>query len=206
MKIVEDPKILSTFEKEDEKEIDLKPGKLVKDENIITQFNKLENEEGIESTVKKSLGAIKEFFTGTKRTEYPELPEIGAYKGKGAAKIAAGLLINPNQKAQAEIIQAQIPESKILKDSFDNILISMPDGKTFYLNKPGTSEQDILQTTSQILSYIPGYSSAAKAAGKSLLKRAVYTGGEHGGPSVSLRLLTPSVLVAEGVSVICRQI
>tara|TARA_R110000823_G_scaffold315546_1_gene448087 strand:+ start:777 stop:1202 length:426 start_codon:yes stop_codon:yes gene_type:complete len=135
MKIVEDPKILSAFEKEEEKEIDLKPGKLVEDENIITQFNKLENEEGIESTVKKSLGAIKEFFTGTKRTEYPELPEIGAYKGKGAAKIAAGLLINPNQKAQAEIIQAQIPESKILKDSFDNILISMPDGKTFYLNK-----------------------------------------------------------------------
>ena len=133
MKIVEDPKILSAFEKEDEKEIDLKPGKLVEDENIITQFNKLENEEGIENTVKKSLGAIKEFFTGTKRTEYPELPEIGAYKGKGAAKIAAGLLINPNQKAQAEIIQTQIPESKILKDNFDNILIAMPDGKTFYL-------------------------------------------------------------------------
>jgi len=139
MKIVEDPKILSAFEKEDEKEIDLKPGKLIEDENIINQFNKLENEEGIESTVKKSLGAIKEFFTGTKRTEYPELPEIGSYKGKGAAKIAAGLLINPNQKAQAEIIQTQIPESKILKDNFDNILIAMPDGKTFYLNKPGTS-------------------------------------------------------------------
>ena len=42
-----------------------------------------------------------------KRTEYPELPEIGAYKGEGAAKIAVGLLINPNQKAQAEIIQTQ---------------------------------------------------------------------------------------------------
>ena len=68
MKIVEDSKILSAFEKEEEKEINLKPGKLVEDENIITQFNKLENEEGIESTVKKSLGAIKEFFTGTKRT------------------------------------------------------------------------------------------------------------------------------------------
>ena len=47
MKIVEDPKILSAFEKEEKKEIDLKPGKLVEDENIITQFNKLENEEGI---------------------------------------------------------------------------------------------------------------------------------------------------------------
>jgi len=190
MKIVEDPKILSAFEEEDEKEIDLKPGKLVEDENIITEFNKLENEEGIESTVKKSLGAIKEFFTGTKRTEYPELPEIGAYKGEGAAKIAVGLLINPNQKAQAEIIQTQIPESKILKDNFDNILISMPDGKTFYLNKPGTSEQDILQTTSQILSYIPGYSSAAKRAGKSLLKRAVYTGGAGGLTSVAQDVAT----------------
>ena len=176
MKIVEDPKILSAFEKEDEKEIDLKPGKLVEDENIITEFNKLENEEGIESTVKKSLGAIKEFFTGTKRTEYPELPEIGAYKGIGAGKIATGLMINPNQKAQAEIIKAQIPGSEIVQDKYENIIAVMPDGKSFYLNKPGASFQDVIQTTGQVLQYIPGYSSAVKLAGKSLLKKSIYAG------------------------------
>ena len=188
MKIVEDPKILSAFQKKEE--VDLKPGKLVEDENIISQFNKLETEEGIENTVKKSLGAVKEFFTGTKRTEYPEIPEIGSYKGTGAAKIAAGLLINPNQKAQAEIIQAQVPGSKILKDSFDNIIVAMPDGKSFYLNKPGASEQDILQTTGQILQYIPGYSTAIKAAGKSLLKRTLYSGVAGGATSVAQDVAT----------------
>ena len=188
MKIVEDPKILSAFQEKEE--VDLKPGKLVEDENIISQFNKLETEEGIENTVKKSLGAVKEFFTGTKRTEYPEIPEIGSYKGTGAAKIAAGLLINPNQKAQAEIIQAQVPGSKILKDSFDNIIVAMPDGKSFYLNKPGASEQDILQTTGQILQYIPGYSTAIKAAGKSLLKRTLYSGVAGGATSVAQDVAT----------------
>jgi len=188
MKIVEDSKILSAFQEKEE--VDLKPGKLVEDENIISQFNKLETEEGIENTVKKSLGAVKEFFTGTKRTEYPEIPEIGSYKGTGAAKIAAGLLINPNQKAQAEIIQAQVPGSKILKDSFDNIIVAMPDGKSFYLNKPGASEQDILQTTGQILQYIPGYSTAIKAAGKSLLKRTLYSGVAGGATSVAQDVAT----------------
>jgi hypothetical protein len=188
MKIVEDPKILSAFQEKEE--VDLKPGKLVEDENIISQFNKLETEEGIENTVKKSLGAVKEFFTGTKKTEYPEIPEIGSYKGTGAAKIAAGLLINPNQKAQAEIIQAQVPGSKILKDSFDNIIVAMPDGKSFYLNKPGASEQDILQTTGQILQYIPGYSTAIKAAGKSLLKRTLYSGVAGGATSVAQDVAT----------------
>jgi hypothetical protein len=188
MKIVEDPKILSAFQEKEE--VDLKPGKLVEDENIISQFNKLETEEGIENTVKKSLGAVKEFFTGTKRTEYPEIPEIGSYKGTGAAKIAAGLLINPNQKAQAEIIQAQVPGSKILKDNFDNIIVAMPDGKSFYLNKPGASDQDILQTTGQILQYIPGYSTAIKAAGKSLLKRTLYSGVAGGATSVAQDIAT----------------
>ena len=63
MKIVEDPKILSAFEKEDEKEIDLKPGKLVEDENIITQFNKLENEEAIfhRNWVKQILIVLREY-------------------------------------------------------------------------------------------------------------------------------------------------
>jgi hypothetical protein len=61
----------------------------------------------------------------------------------------------------------------------------MPDGKSFYLNKPGASEQDILQTTSQILQYIPGYSYAVKKAGASLLKRAAYSGATGGATSVA---------------------
>lgn len=193
MKQITDPKIIEKFKKQQASSSDvddLPVGKQITDPEIIEKFKKQQQDNTIEGAVKKSLGAVKEFFTGTKRTEYPELPEIGAYKGTGAAKIAAGLLINPNQKAQAEIIKAQVPGSNILKDKYENIIVAMPDGKSFYLNKPGASEQDILQTTSQILQYIPGYTTAVKAAGKSLLKRSIYAGGAGGATSVAQDIAT----------------
>jgi uncharacterized protein with HEPN domain len=99
-------------------------------------------------------------------------------------------MINPNQKAQAQIIKAQIPGSDIVKDKYENLIAVMPDGKSFYLNKPGASEQDFLQTTGQILQYIPGYSTAVKAAGKSLLKRSIYAGGAGGITSVAQDIAT----------------
>ena len=47
----------------------------------------------------------------------------------------------------------------------------MPDGESFYLNKPGASFQDFAQTTSQILQYIPGYSTIAKKFANNIVKR-----------------------------------
>ena len=61
---------------------------------------------------------IDNFFTGTKKTEFPELPEIGDLKledGKATAAITAGLLINPNQKAQAQIIQSNYLQKACLR-------------------------------------------------------------------------------------------
>ena len=66
----------------------------------------------------------------------------------------------------------------------------MPDGKSFYLNKPGASLQDFTQTTAQILQYIPGYSMAVKKAGTSLLKRGAYAGLAGGGTSVAQDIAT----------------
>jgi hypothetical protein len=106
MKEITDPKIIEKFKEQQGNQSvvdDLPIGKEITDPEIIKQFNKQKEDQTIEGAVKKSLGAVKEFFTGTKRTEYPELPEIGAYKGTGAAKVATGLMINPNQKAQAQI-------------------------------------------------------------------------------------------------------
>ena len=71
------------------------------------------------------------------------------------------------------IIKATIPEVTFTQDKFKNIMVVMPDGKGFYLNKPGASQKDIMETTSQILMYIPGFSSAMKWAGKSYLKKLV---------------------------------
>ena len=61
----------------------------------------------------------------------------------------------------------------------------MPDGKNFYLNKPGASFQDFIQLTGQILTYIPGYSYAVKQAGKNILKRGAYAGLAGGATSVA---------------------
>ena len=61
-----------------------------------------------------------------------------------------------------QIIINAVPGSNIMEDKFGNPIAVMPDGKSFYLNKPGASFQDVAQTTTQILSYIPGYSTIAK--------------------------------------------
>jgi len=193
MEIVTDPNIIKEFEKREKQSksgIQVKEENIVTDPKIIEQFNKQSEQQTITGKVMKGFGAVKDFFTGTKTTEYPDLPEIGEYKGTGAKAIAAGILINPNQKAQAEIIQAQVPGSTILQDKYKNVIVAMPDGKSFYLNKPGASQQDVLQTTAQILQYIPGYGYMARKAGQSLLKRALYTGIAGGVTSVAQDVAT----------------
>ena len=190
MEEITDPKIIEKFKKQSSENNVNSFGDEIIDPKIIEKFRN-QQEEGI---VKKSLGAIQDFFSGTKRTEYPEIPEMSVLnaaptKGK-AALIQAGALINPNQKSQAQIIQSQVPGTKIFKDKFDNPIATLPDGKSFYLNKPGASPQDFLQTTSQILSYIPGYGMAVKFAGKSLLKRALATGLAGGGTSLAQDVAT----------------
>lgn len=61
----------------------------------------------------------------------PEIGEANVGDTSTSLKIAAGLLINPNQKSQAQIIQSQVPGSEIFKDKFDNIIVTLPDGKSF---------------------------------------------------------------------------
>ena len=160
-------------------------GTQVTDENLIKELDNLRFGKTVKGRVSKTAMSIADFFSGTKKTEYAEIPEIGEYKGAGAFKIAAGLLLNPSQKAQAQMIQSQIPNTEIFKDKFDNLIIALPDGKTFYLNKPGASFQDYVQTTAQILSYIPGYSWAMKKAGKSYFKKAVYSAAAGTGTSIA---------------------
>jgi hypothetical protein len=201
MEQVTDPKLLEKFRKKTlETSVDNSYGEEVTDPKLLEKF-KDQQQEGI---VKKSLGAVQDFFTGTKKTEYPEIPEMSVFnaaptKGR-AVLIQAGALINPNQKSQAQIIQSQVPGTKIFKDKFDNPIATLPDGKSFYLNKPGASPQDFLQTTSQILSYIPGYGMAVKAAGKGLLKKALSTGLAGGATSVTQDVITKP-LGAEDIDV-----
>ena len=195
MSVVTDKKLieeLNTLSKQNKSPIPT-DSEEVTDENLINELEEIRTGSTFKGKAAKAVAATKEFFTGTKRTEFPELPEIGDLKledGKATAAITAGLLINPNQKAQAQIIKSQIPDSEIFQDKFNNIIVSMPDGKSFYLNKPGASLQDFTQTTSQILQYIPGYSQAVKFAGKSLLKRGLAASTAGGATSIAQDIVT----------------
>ena len=116
--------------------------------------------------------SVTDFFSGTKKTEFPEMKEIGEAKDTGAdATIALGLSITPNMQSQIDIILNAVPGSNVMEDRFGNPIIVMPDGESFYLNKPGASFQDFAQTTSQILQYIPGYSTIAKKFANNIVKR-----------------------------------
>ena len=163
-------------------------GTEVTDKTLIEKLNKEKGDVSFTEQASNIAEKISDFFTGTKKTEFHDLPEIGSAKtetlGQGL-KIATGLLLTPNQKNQVEIIQAQVPGTTVLKDKFENLIIAMPDGQKFYLNKPGASTQDFLQTTSQILQYIPGFSTAIKKAGGNWLKRWLYSGAAGGATSVA---------------------
>lgn len=168
----------------------------VTDENLLKQLNVGQKDEGF---IKQAVSSVADFFSGTKRTEYEDLPEIGSYRGQGAAKIALGLNLTPNQKTQSDIIKAQVPGTTIINDKFGNPVVKFPDGQAFYLNKPGASFQDFVQTTSQILQYIPGQGYALKKAGEGLVKRSLYSGIAGGGTSVVQDLATIPLGSKEGV-------
>ena len=147
---------------------------------------------------------VSDIFTGTKRTEYASMPEIGAASGDSIGqniKVAGGLLLTPNQRSQAQIIQAAVPGSAIREDKYGNVIVNMPDGKNYYLNKPGASLQDVLQTTAQILQYIPGYSSVAKRFANSYFKRVVGQVAASGATSVAQDLAAKGLGADQAVDV-----
>ena len=166
----------------------------VTDKSLLKELNETD-----ESFLKETFTKIYDFFDGTKRTEYENIPEIGSYKGQGAAKIALALNLTPNQKVQAQVIKEQVPGTNIVSDKFNNVMAVFPDGQSFYLNKPGASFQDFVQTTSQMLQYIPGASTALKKAGSNYVKRGLYSAGAGGGTSIVQDLATIPLGSKEGV-------
>ena len=176
MNEVKDPELIkklkSKFKEEEKSDIDVSGLKEVTDPELISKLSTLSSENEEKSFLSGVGETVTEFFTGTKKTEFPEMKEIGEAKGTGAdATIALGLSITPNMQSQIDIILNAVPGSNVMEDRFGNPIIVMPDGESFYLNKPGASFQDFAQTTSQILQYIPGYSTIAKKYAQSIIKR-----------------------------------
>tara|TARA_R110000824_G_scaffold401670_1_gene613502 strand:+ start:1091 stop:3454 length:2364 start_codon:yes stop_codon:yes gene_type:complete len=180
-------------------------GKEIKDENLLEIIQTIKSDQP--STISKAWTATSDFFSGTKRTEFSELEEFGYAEGSDAptvgkaAKIATGMLLTPNVKTQMDIIKSQIPEVTFTQDKYNNIIVFMPDGKPFYLNKPGASTKDFVELTGQILQYIPGFSWAMKKAGKSYLKRVLFSGAAGGATSVVQDIGATTLGSKEGVDV-----
>ena len=155
----------------------------VTDPDLKTELLEMQKDQSEKSFLGGVGESVTEFFSGTKRTEFPELPEIGSADvptiGQ-AFKIAGGLTLTPNQKSQLDIILNTVPGTNAMEDKFGNLIVVMPDGQSYYLNKPGASFQDFIQTTSQILQYIPGYSTIAKKYAGNILKRTAAQTGQAG--------------------------
>jgi len=178
MNEVKDPELIKKLESklkaEEKSNMDVTGLKEVTDPELLGKLNakSTENEEkGFLAGVGES---VTDFFSGSKRTEFPDMKEIGEVTSVTvgqSAKIGIGLSITPNMQSQIDIILNAVPGSNAMEDKFGNPIIVMPDGESFYLNKPGASFQDFAQTTTQILSYIPGYSTIAKKFATNVLYR-----------------------------------
>jgi hypothetical protein len=167
-------KLESKLKAEEKSNMDVTGLKEVTDPELLGKLNAKSTENEEKSFLAGVGESVTDFFSGTKKTEFPEMKEIGEVTSLTAgqsAKIGIGLSITPNMQSQIDIILNAVPGSNVMEDKFGNPIIVMPDGESFYLNKPGASFQDFAQTTTQILSYIPGYSTIAKKFANNILKR-----------------------------------
>ena len=199
VEIVTDEETIKKFEAE---ESGLADSSVVTDPEIIKQFEEIESQDkGILNALKNAGIATYDFFEGSKRTQFPEVKEFSGIGGATTSppfmhdlldkdmstsqhlKIGAGFFFTPVQEEMINIVKAQIPDSQIRQDSYGNPMIVMPDGKAFYLNKPGASTADFAMLLSQILQYLPGASWATQV-GKGYFKKILQSGVAGGTTSV----------------------
>ena len=191
-------KILEEFNKKNK--TDTNNLEKVTDPELVTKILEAQGDKKEKNFLSGVGETVTEFFTGTKKTEFPEMKEIGEAKDTGAdATIALGLSITPNMQSQIDIILNAVPGSNVMEDKFGNPIIVMPDGESFYLNKPGASFQDFAQTTAQILQYIPGYSSIAKKFANNIIKRTLAQTAQAGAVTAAQEAAA-SALGADNIS------
>jgi hypothetical protein len=185
VEIVTDPNILKEIEKKTLSEkLNIEGGEIVTDPKIIDQVIK-KNEQ---KNVKDEDSFYDKYITGEARTQFPNIPEIGSMnilKEDGTNDItknalaAVALQLTPSTEAQIDIIKKITPGTIVSKDIYDNPILTFPKkygGGTFYLNKPGLSEQDLTQGISQILQYIPGMGLVQRKVGGGIIRKASFMG------------------------------
>ena len=127
---------------------------------------------------------VPEFFTGTKRTEFPDAPELGTsgekvpmFSKAGATMMGAYATTIDEEGIANTAIPALQPHSKTpvrkFQDKNGNWMINFDD-TDYYINKPGGSEADGFQVLAQLGLFAPAAKLAA--AGKSIFKRMLKMG------------------------------
>ena len=186
MEVVTDVNILKAIEEEDlKKQYNIQDGSIVSDPKIINEINQQSEKK---QNLKPDNSFFSKYISGDARTEFKDFKEIGEINilnqegktdiGKNMS-IAIALSLTPSQDAQMDMIKKVVPGTIATKDKFDNVLLTFPKtngGQTVYLNKPGISFQDVTQTTSQVLQYIPGAGFVTKKIGGGIFKKSIAQG------------------------------
>jgi len=83
-----------------------------------------------------------------------------------------------DQNARLDMLFEAYPNSAISKDSFNNVMITLPENavdkgtdRTFYLDKPGLSFSGAVDTIGTMLTYVPGAGWVAKKGAMGLGKK-----------------------------------
>ena len=133
----------------------------VTDENIIKKFN--ENKKNYSGT----FNTIRKFVTGEGRTQFPDLKEVGSapeFSFGQATKTAVGNILTPDINARMQILKEQVPNSTFTYDDYNNPMVTFGNGQSYYMNKPGFSQQDFSDLISEGLKYFTGGKLATKIA------------------------------------------
>ena len=105
----------------------------------------------------KSFGtSVKQLATGEGRTEFEGLPEIGSADSLSTGqklKIAGGNILTPDLNARMQIFKEAVPNAEFVSDQYNNPIVKLPNGKIFYMNKPGFSFQDLTDVISEGVKY-----------------------------------------------------
>jgi hypothetical protein len=154
---------------------------------------------------------IGDLFTGSHRTEHPELEEFQTVYERGVpvgtdpkddpgygTVLSSG--ITPDPRAQLDILRRNIPGLEHRTDRHGNIMLRAPRlGITqwTYLNRPGMSSRDFSELGTQFVATLPF--GAPVGLGRNIAARAVIGAGALGGASVAQDLMAGAMGSEQGI-------
>ena len=165
------------------------PKKIKELDSISEKEDKLKAEKPNEA-VKFIKDFYSEYISGDVKTEFPNMGEIYSINSKGNVKGALkdmalnfGYMTTADQNARLDMLFEAYPNSVISKDSFNNVMITLPENavdkgtdRTFYLDKPGLSFSGAVDTIGTMLTYVPGAGWVAKKGAMGLGKKVILQG------------------------------